>query len=418
MRPAAAPSPDPPLPDGVTRRAGLYVHVPFCGAICPYCDFAVRRGGDDAKRAYVDALGREIALTRAHLDRLGARDDPPPLRDALPFDTLYLGGGTPSALDDAQLTTIVETLRAALPIADDARLFLEANPEDVTPARLAHWRALGVATLSLGSQRLDDRALAFLGRHHRGDDVRRVVDQVRAAAIDTLSLDLIYGLPDEAEADAQAAWTRELDAVGALDIDHVSAYQLAVEPGTVFGKRAARGALTPLADGAQAIAFHLTHARLAAAGLAPYEACSFARAPHHRSRHNRKYWHHVPYVGLGPSAHSFDGRVRWWNERHLPRWQRALAADAPPIADRETIDAVAGATESLLLGLRTVHGVDPATIERRWRVTLIAANRDRFAAWADAGLIARRADDRLVPTRDGLAVADGLAASCAIAPAA
>jgi putative oxygen-independent coproporphyrinogen III oxidase len=383
---------------------GLYLHVPFCSAVCPYCDFAVRTGGRERRARFVARLLAEIELWA------GA---PPPLSA---FDTVYFGGGTPSCLLPEELARILDAARARLGVVPGARVFLEANPEDVTPESLAAWRALGVATLSLGVQSFAAEDLAFLGRRHDAGEARRSVELALAAGFETVSIDLIYGLPDGLPAGSPAGWRRTLDAAVRLAPQHLSCYQLTVHDGTPFGARRDRGALRELPGEAQAGLFVLTHAFLADAGYPAYEVSNFARAHEHRSRHNRKYWEHAPYLGLGPSAHSFDGRRRWWNERTLDAWERRVAAGERPEAGGETLEREELALEALLLGLRRAEGVDLAALRERYAVDLLAANAGLLERLAADGLLARRGE-RLVPSPAGLAVADGLAAAFVLAPA-
>jgi putative oxygen-independent coproporphyrinogen III oxidase len=373
---------------------GLYLHIPFCSRICPYCDFSVLTGGEAARRGFVASLRREIELWADH----GSPFDQP-------FDTVYFGGGTPSALAPEELGSILESLGHHLEIAPDAGLFLEANPEDVTVEALGSWRRLGFTTLSLGVQSFDPQDLAFLGRRHTPEQARQAVELALGAGFATVSLDLIFGLPGQSE----AGWSRQLDTAAALGTQHLSCYQLTFHEGTPFGFRRDRGELDEMAEDDQARFFHRAHQRLAAAGLAAYEVSNFARAPEHRSRHNQKYWHHVPYLGLGPSAHSFDGKKRWWNVRKMKGWQAQLAQGEKPIEDSETLTPQQTALEMLMLGLRTVEGVDLERVHRRTGIDLAARNAERLVVLEREGLL-RQEGERLVPTLRGLAVADGLVA--------
>jgi oxygen-independent coproporphyrinogen-3 oxidase len=384
---------------GGADRPGLYVHVPFCSAICPYCDFAVLPARPELKAGFVPALAAEAALW-------GARGFP-----GGAFDTIYLGGGTPSILAPAQLAALLGALRASLPIAPDAWITLEANPEDVTPEAAAAWRALGVETVSLGVQSFDDAALRFLGRRHDREGALRAVERTLAAGFPIVGVDLIYGLPGLDESGG-ARWRRDLATAAGLAPQHLSCYQLTVHEKTPFGWRRERGGLAELPEPLQAELFLLTHEELGARGWEGYEVSNFARAAAHRSRHNAKYWRHAPYLGLGPSAHSFDGATRWWNHRKLRPWQGALATGAVPVEGREPIGSAERALEHLLLGLRTREGVDLALL-RRLGLDLEAD--PRLPRLLADGLL-RHAGGRLAPTLAGWAVADGLAA--ALAPAA
>jgi len=370
--------------------AGLYLHVPFCARVCPYCDFAVRTG-DPARRArYVDHLLAEIELYAGY-----------PLR----FDTIYFGGGTPSSLAPEELARILEAVRGRLSCAERTWIFLEANPEDASREAVEAWRRIGVDTLSLGVQSLDPAGLAFLGRRHGVDDARRAVEWAREAGFPTVSIDLIYGLPGQRPED----WRQELDRALALGPQHISCYQLTIHAGTRFGLLERRGRLTQLPTDEQAELFRLAHRHLEAAGLAGYEVSQFASAPEHRSRHNLKYWDHTPYLGLGPAAHSFHVDRRWWNLRRTDPWQDRIERGEPPIEGEETLDAEALVLESLMTGLRTHAGVDLGRIRSRFGLDLRVASAALIERLESAGLL-KLEHDRLVPTLDGLAVADGLAA--------
>ena len=381
----------------VAERPGLYIHVPFCSAICPYCDFAVRVGRPEDPQRFVTALLAEIALYR---DLAAA----PPF--AAGFDTIYLGGGTPSLLTEEQLESLLNALRDLLGADPQAHLTLEANPEDVNRDSLAAWRRLGVSTLSLGVQSFDADELDVLGRRHTPHEARLGVEKALTAGFGAVSVDLIYGLPGQ----RIDAWRRSLTAIAELGPEHVSCYELEVHPRTTFGKRQARGTLIELEEEAQAELFHLTHRELARAGYAAYEVSNFAKRSVHRSVHNSKYWRHVPYLGLGPSAHSFDGHRRWWNARHLPQWQSKVLARERAIVGEEVLDLQTQALERVMLGLRTVDGVDLERLKLKCGVDLLAHNRQRIASWVEDGLVLS-IGKRLVPTSSGLAVADRLAAS-------
>jgi len=374
---------------------GLYLHIPFCSAICPYCDFAVLTGGADMRARFVDHLLQEITLWE-------------PDRGLFPdIDTIYFGGGTPSALHPDQIARILEAARKHLAIRTDAAVFFEANPEDVTPETTRTWRDLGVRMLSLGIQSFNTEDLRFLGRRHTPDEARRSVETARAAGFDIVSIDLIYGLP----AQTPAAWSRTLAEAVALEPDHLSCYQLTIHEGTPFGFRLARGKLAELPEPEQADLFLLTHRSLADHGYPGYEVSNFARTPEHQSRHNRKYWDHTPYLGLGPSAHSFSGltgRRRWWNERKIKPYQSRIEAGERPLAGSEDLTAEDLATEALMLGFRTARGVDLIRFQEIYGLDLTMRNAQLIERLEREGLL-RIAENRLLPTLEGWAVADSLA---------
>jgi len=399
---------------------GLYLHIPFCSAICPYCDFSVVHAAAPARQRFVERLEAEVALAASDW------------RDPRPFDTVYFGGGTPSQLAPEEFGRVLGACRAQLEFEAPAPwIFLEANPEDVTGERCAAWRRLGVRTLSLGVQSFSDEALRFLGRRHTAREARAVVEVALAAGFDTVSIDLIFGLRGQTEED----WRRELATAVELGPQHLSCYQLTIHPGTRFGVKAKHGLLAELPEDDQATLFELTHRFLADAGWPAYEVSNFARSRAHQSRHNRKYWDHTPYLGLGPSAHSLaisdasfarQGEApppaarRWWNERGTPRWERRLAAGERPVEAQEVLSPKNLGAEALLLGLRTTAGIRLDDFTARYGIDLLAANGTLVARLVEEGRLVVRADPErgrwLLPTLSGLAVADGLAAAFDLEP--
>jgi len=375
--------------------AGLYIHVPFCASVCPYCDFAVTLAGEERRQAYVAGIVREAAMAAA---------------EGLAFDTVYLGGGTPSALAPGQLAEILGAVKARLQLDEDTWIFLEINPEDVSAASVSAWRELGVRTVSLGVQSFEDHALGFLGRRHTADDARRALDRLRAGGFATVSIDLIYGLPGQ----TGVSWRRQLEEAAARAVDHLSCYQLTIHEGTRFGRRQAIGELGVAGEPVQAELFLLTHLLLAELGYAGYEVSNFAAAPRHRSRHNLKYWSHAPYLGLGPAAHSFVGRRRFWNHRKLRAWQRALDTGRRPLAESEELGDAELALEAVMLGLRTADGVDLGALRSRYGVDLVGLNRAAIERDCDSGHLVLDGD-RLRPTVAGMAIADTLARELEVA---
>jgi oxygen-independent coproporphyrinogen-3 oxidase len=371
---------------------GLYLHIPFCSAICPYCDFAVLTGGPEKRRRFADHLISEISLWAPDRSVFAG------------IDTIYFGGGTPSALAPEDIERILSTARADLSIQDGAWVSFEANPEDVNPVSVRAWRDLNVRFLSLGIQSFDADALRFLGRRHDPEKARESVEIARAAGFGTISIDLIYGLPDQ----PFETWKRTLEQAVALQPDHISCYQLTFHEGTPFGFRLERGKIQELPEEAQAEVFLFTHEFLRDHGYPAYEVSNFARSPEHRSRHNQKYWHHVPYLGLGPSAHSFSGTRRWWNERKLGLYEKRIENGERPVADSEELTRKDLALEALMLGLRTADGIDLERFRERYGTGLIQRNGPLVERLADEKLLEVR-DGRMAPTLSGLAVTDSIA---------
>ena len=233
---------------------GLYLHVPFCSSICPYCDFSVMHSASPARPRFASRLIDEVALAA------------PSWGDPRPFDTVYFGGGTPSQLSPEDLARVLAACRSGLAVAPEPWVFFEANPEDGTADACAAWRALGVRTLSLGVQSFSDGALRFLGRRHTGRQAQTAVETALAAGFDTVSIDLIFGRRGQ----TAASWQADLAAAVALGPQHLSCYQLTIHPHTRFGVQAKHGQLQELPEDDQAALFELTHRYLADAGFAAY----------------------------------------------------------------------------------------------------------------------------------------------------
>lgn len=377
---------------------GLYLHIPFCSKICPYCDFAVTRGNRDAQRAFVQTLLSEFPH---------CADFP----CDTPFDTIYFGGGTPSVLEPGEIATLIDAARTHLPIAKNARVTLEANPEDASMERLRGWRSLGVEGVSFGVQSLRAQELAFLGRRHSVEDAEVAVKAARAAGFEWISIDLIYGLPGQ----TLEQWQQNLELATALAPHHLSCYQLTIHENTPFHRREQRGLLQQLLDEDLGEFFRTTHETLAALGYPAYEISNFARSDSDRSRHNQKYWQHTPYLGVGPSAHSFDGTRRWWNLRDTAAYTQSLQSGTRPIEESEVLDAEQHALEAVMLALRTRDGLDTDDFRKRHGVDLEARNAALFRELRAAGLLAPPSNP-LVLTTEGLAVVDGITPRLAIAP--
>lgn len=387
----------------MTKAAGLYLHIPFCSAICPYCDFAVACGGEEDRKRFVAALCKEIDRWCSRGRAAGSAVEAVSFGTSR-FDTVYFGGGTPSALSLEQLGTIRQRLVATLAIDPEAEWTIEVNPEDASPEVLAGWRELGFDRISLGLQALDDRALRFLGRRHDAAAARASVERARAAGFRSVSVDLIYSLPGF----DGGRWLRMLEETAALSPDHLSCYELTIHDGTPFGRRRDAGNLRETGEDERAANFVATHRRLAELGYEGYEVSNFARREADRSRHNRKYWRHQPYLGLGPSSHSFAGRSRWWNVAPWRDWSTAVARGDSPMAGREELTEDQLLLEAVMMGLRQRSGIDCAALERRFGIDPAGGNAGRIEAWEKAGWL--RVHGRLLePTLEGMARADRLA---------
>ena len=334
---------------------GLYVHVPFCDAICTYCNFTRGLYEADLVRRYVDAVVCEIG-----------RDDVP---DGA--DTLYLGGGTPSVLEADDVCRIVEACRASCGLTDDAEVTMEANPESASAARLAGYRAVGVNRLSLGVQSFQDGDLRRLGRLHDAAGARRACDRARDAGFDDVSLDLMMWLPGQ----SVAAWLESVDALVVLQPDHASLYLLEVYPNAPLREEMLRRSWTQAPDDQAAEMYHAALDRLAAAGYRQYEISNVARRGH-RSRHNLKYWTDGRWWGFGPGAHSTMGPDRWQNMSETAAYVERLETGGDPMLDRQRLAPDDRASEALFMGLRLVDGVDVNAVGERYGVDV----RGRYGA--------------------------------------
>jgi len=351
----------------------LYLHVPFCVRRCSYCDFSIAVRKRIPAREYVEAVLREVELLR--------RADPgasPDETEERGLDTLYLGGGTPSLLPPDALAMLVTSLRdafgatssrdassvtslgsAVTPSRDVFEVTLEANPEDVTPAHATAWRRAGVNRVSLGAQSFDDRVLTWMHRSHDAARIGGAVRTLRDAGVDNLSLDLIFALPAELQRD----WERDLELALSLGPDHLSLYGLTVEERTPLARWISRGAVVAPEEDRYAEEYLLAHARLAACGYRFYEVSNACRDGF-RSRHNSAYWSGRAYVGLGPAAHSYDGRARRWNIPAWPAYARAIAAGRSPVECEEILTPEQRELERLYLALRTDAGLPVTALDR------------------------------------------------------
>lgn len=365
----------------VEEKPGLYVHVPFCRGKCPYCDF-YSVPALSLIDEWLSVVEQEAALYRKQFTI---------------FDSLYVGGGTPSVLRVETFRRLLKTLRNTFEFAADSEVTVELNPEDVTAALLGGLRASGVNRLSFGVQSFDDQELTFLKRRHTARDARNALEEARAASFDNIGIDLMYLIPGQSE----EGWVRSLEEALRFEPAHLSCYQLTCEPHTPFGRMKADGQIVVPDEETERRFFLLTSRFFRDRGFIHYEISNFARDEASIARHNRKYWRHVPYLGLGPAAHSFDGRMRWWNMHSVKTYCRALAAGERPVEGSETLTVEQFRLERLYLGLRTREGV-PLTDACDGVIS-----GPEISSLEGEGLV-RVQGDRVLPTIEGFAVADRL----------
>jgi oxygen-independent coproporphyrinogen III oxidase len=370
----------------------LYVHVPFCVRRCGYCDFAVTALRDPPVAAWLHCLQTELELRAAEY----AWTEP------LPLDTIYVGGGTPSLLGTGVIRRLACVIgRSATWDGAAVEWTAEANPESFTACLASDWREHGVNRVSFGVQTFHEPSLRWMGRLHGPDGPGRAVAAARAAGIDNVSIDLIFGLPSRLGRD----WPADLERALELEPAHVSLYGLTAEPATPLGRRVAEGSETLADEDRYAAEFLEAAERLRAAGFRQYEVSNFAR-PGRESRHNQAYWRHRPYLGLGPGAHSFVPPHRFWNVRDWAEYRSRLEAAASPEAGRERLGPDELALERIWLGLRIDAGLPLRELE--------PGGRDTVRRWSRAGWASLDADAvRLTPA--GWLLLDRLAVELAAA---
>ncbi len=363
--------------------AGLYFHIPFCKRACTYCDFHFSTTGE--QEPLLDAMEREL-IARAR-----------ELGDA-PVSTIYFGGGTPSLLETERIASIMQLTRDLFRVQRDAEVTLEANPDDITADRLEAWKTAGITRLSLGTQSFREDRLQWMGRAHDADQALRSIELIAKAGFASWTIDLIYGLPGMSIAE----WDEQLAIALDHGMPHLSAYCLTVEPRTALAHQVKKRIVAMPGDEAQSAQFDHLMVRLERAGLEHYEISNFGRPGHH-ARHNSGYWEGVPYLGIGPSAHSYNGTNRRWNVANNARYTKAVNG-GEPYWEEERLTPAQRTNERLLTGLRTSKGVELAQLE----LDPLRLQRKAVERWTASGHLLQ-ADGRLVLTKAGRHFADRIA---------
>ena len=344
---------------------GIYIHIPFCKQACRYCDFyfTVSLKYMDS---FVDALLEEIRQKSAK-------------PTAEPLETLYLGGGTPSLLSMAQLEKILNAIHRNFSFEQDPEWTIECNPDDLDRGRAKELRQAGFNRLSIGSQSFHEKDLALMRRSHNATQAARSVEDAVSGGFDNISMDLIYGIPGQ---DIRA-WEQNLDLTLGLPITHLSAYHLTFEPGTVFDHWRKKGKLQAVPEEASVEQYRLLREKLLSAGYVHYELSNFGRGKT-VSRHNMLYWSGLPYLGLGPSAHSFDGEQRSWNIASLKRYMEGIKSGIE-IHEKEQLTQKEKYHDYLITSLRTAEGADPMHIERKFGNAFRKHLEDRARLYLESG---------------------------------
>jgi oxygen-independent coproporphyrinogen-3 oxidase len=380
-------------------NAGLYIHIPFCIKKCPYCDFYSITDGS-LHPAFMDALITEMRMIR----------DP-----NLTFDTLYMGGGTPSVLDAKTIKKIIETARQSYEILPHAEITLEVNPGTVSLKQFEGYRCSGVNRVNIGVQSFDPVNLQFLGRIHSGRDAHAALTWAQKAGFENLGLDLIYGIPNQ----TKKLWLKDLKLAIEFEPRHLSCYMLSFEPGTPLYNDLQEDRLKPLAESQVCELFETTLEFLSDHGYVQYEISNFAHksinssglksAECNRSRHNMKYWNFIPYIGLGPSAHSFLEPKRYWNCADVEKYIQDLNAGRLPRAGEERLSMEQLMIEAIYLGLRQTKGILIDVFDKKFGVTFKTLFKDTIDVLESKGLI-EISQNRCALTSGGMLYLDSIAA--------
>ncbi len=376
------------LDSPASKLPGLYIHIPFCRTKCPYCDFYSVTGTSKIPD-FLLALEREMEMARPAWAC---------------FDTVYIGGGTPSILSPEQIDGVLSGVRKNFFLSPGAEITFEANPADLNLSFLKFLTTIGINRLNLGVQSFDPLALEFLGRRHSAPQAVSAVESARQAGFADLGLDLICGIPGQ----TMNSWRSTLSRASAFSPEHISCYQLTLERATPLGRALEEQIFSLPPEDDQFRFFMAASDFLEKAGYVHYEVSNFARGAGLASRHNQKYWEHTPYLGLGPGAHSFFGRRRWWNDRSLDQYLAAIENGAPAPGGAEELTPEDLRMEAFYLGLRTRRGIDLEAFSREHGCDLLVEKGRILKSFEAEGLLIFQ-HGRLLPTRKGLAMADSLA---------
>ncbi len=369
--------------------AGVYIHIPFCKSFCSYCDFYSITDSSQ-KDALVQAIIREVSLRSRYLE-------------GEEVDTVYFGGGTPSLLSASQTENIIKAIKENFGLADDPEITVEVNPDDVYGGYFTSLKETGVNRVSLGVQSWDEKRLKYLGRRHTALQSEVALEQIFREGIKNVSADLIYGVPGMTAADLGA----DLEKTFSFPVTHLSAYHLTIEDGTRLGKMKKEGRLTETDEDTSTSMFTLLGNVCRAHGFIHYEISNFAQEGH-ISRHNSSYWKQVPYLGLGPSAHSFDRRSRQWNVSDVKKYISSVNNGEVPFV-REELDRLTIFNEYVMTSLRTMWGIDLTHVEKFYDKELHDYLVNLSGKYIRYGLM-KREKNTLVLTDQGKMISDNIIA--------
>ncbi len=368
--------------------AGIYIHIPFCRKACHYCDFHFSTSFK-TKEDVLKAISLELQKRKQELNGEA-------------IQTIYFGGGTPSLLTKQELAGILQTIHSEFSVSSDAEITLEANPEDIDSETAQGWKDLGVNRLSIGIQSFDDKILTWMNRAHNAEQAMAGVSAVQNTGITNITIDLIYGVHSR----SQAAWEDEIERALRLNVPHISAYCLTIEPDTVFGHQAAKGKQLAHLDENSSQEFLALVNRLSENNINLYEVSNFSK-PYLESKHNSNYWNGLNYLGAGPGAHSFVNDTRRWNVSNNAVYSKAVQK-GDSYHEQEQLSASDKYNEYIMTNLRRVGGVNLETIEQSFQLDFKKEFNSEINAYlADKKLLMR--DDKIRLTLDGFLLADRIA---------
>jgi oxygen-independent coproporphyrinogen-3 oxidase len=369
---------------------GLYFHIPYCRQACHYCDFHFSTSLQTME-SMVEAMDREMQI------RLREFVEKPVLK------TLYFGGGTPSILPQALLSRLFKSIESRFDLGSCEEISFEVNPDDCSKENLRFWKSVGINRLSIGLQSSHNNRLSWMNRIHSAELGIRAVKTAQDLGLDNISLDLMYNFPESTLTELN----EDIRAILSLEPRHISAYGLTLEPKTVFGTQMKKGLLHPLTEELASEQFLCVIQALQQAGFEHYEISNFAR-PGYYSRHNSNYWFQVPYLGIGPGAHGFDGKARYFNLPNNPGYIKSLLQEGKLAENREILTAENRANEMIMTRLRTSWGLNLAELLDKTGYDLIRSKAELLKAWQKQGLITNENGlIKLMP--EGKLVADHLA---------
>ena len=378
----------------INSLAGIYIHIPFCRQACYYCNFHFSTS-QDLKDEMIAALLKEIDLTVLPPYTTGSENEI--------IETIYFGGGTPSLLNDAGIKSILTSIKNNYFTSEDVEITIEANPDDVTAEKLIAWKDAGINRLSIGIQSFKEQDLAWMNRAHNRTQAIECLLLAKEAGFNNFSADLIYGTPGLTDEE----WKLNVDQLINLDAPHIACYALTVEPNTALQKMISLKKKADINPDQQARQFLLLMKWMRAAGYEHYEISNFAK-PGSRSRHNSSYWQGKKYIGIGPSAHSYDGRVRKWNVANNALYIGSIKKDIIPFEEEKLTD-VQRLNEYIMTSLRTIEGLDLEIVEKNFSPGKKATIKNAVRSYYEKKLVLID-NEKLVLTDEGKLFADGIAA--------